>query len=86
MYVGTAQLLYSTAFGETEPTKAQTAIYQNLSDALTGAFDPVSAASPVATLLDLSTTEPSGLTMFDVLAASYGADSATFDLLSAYGD
>lgn len=84
MYVGTTQLLYATTYGETKPSDAETAMYQNLSDALSGTFDPTSVGSPVAMLLDLSTSEPSGLTMFDVLAASYGVDSATFDLLSAY--
>ena len=84
MYVGPAQLIYSTAFGETKPSKAETAIYQTLSAALTGTFDPTATESVTTTLLDLSASEPSGVTMFDVLAASYGAGSSTFDFLSAY--
>ena len=84
MYVGPAQLIYSTAFGETKPSKAETAIYTTLSAALSGTFDPMAAGSLTTTLLDLSAPDPSGLTMFDVLAASYGAGSSSFDLLSAY--
>ena len=84
MYVSPAQLIYSTAFGETKPSKAETAIYKTLSAALTGTFDPTEAGSLTTTLLDLSTSDPSGLTMFHVLAASYGAESSAFDLLSAY--
>ena len=84
MYLSPAQLIYSTAFGATKPSKAETAIYQTLSAALSGTFDPTQAAPPPTTLLDLSTSEPSGLTMFDVLAVSYGGKSSTFDLLAAY--
>ena len=84
MYVGPAQLIYSTAFGETKPSKAETAIYATLSAGLAGTFDPFAADSLTATLLDLSASEPSGLTMFDVLAESYGLASSSFDLLSVY--
>ena len=84
MYVGPAQLIYSTAFGETKPSKAETAMYATLSAALTGTFDPMATGPLTTTLLALSTSEPSGLTMFDVLAASYGAGSSSFDLLSFY--
>ena len=84
MYVGPAQLIYSMEFGATKASKAEAAIYTNLSAALSGTFDPMAAESLTATLLDLSTSEPSGLSMFDVLAASYGAASSSFDLLSAY--
>ena len=84
MYVGPAQLVYSTAFGETKSSKAEAAAYANLSAALTGTFDPKLSASLKTTLLDLSTSEPSGLSMFDILAESYGAKSSLFDLLSAY--
>ena len=84
MYVGPAQLIYSTEFSETKASKAEAAIYTTLSAALSGTFDPLAAESLTTTLLDLSTSEPSGLSMFDVLAASYGAASSSFDLLSAY--
>jgi hypothetical protein len=84
MYLSPAQLIYSTAFGATKPSKAETAIYETLSAALSGTFDPTTAVSPTKTLLDLSTPDPSGLTMFDVLAKSYGGNSSTFDLLAAY--
>ncbi len=84
MYVGPAQLIYSMEFGETNLSKAEAAIYTNLSAALSGTFDPMATKSLTATLLDLSTSEPSGLSMFDVLAASYGAASSSYDLLSAY--
>ena len=84
MYVGPAQLIYSMEFGETKSSKAEAAIYTNLSAALSGTFDPMATKSLTATLLDLSTSEPSGLSMFDVLAASYGAASSSYDLLSAY--
>ncbi len=84
MYVSPAELIFATSFGATKPSKAETAIYQTLSAALTGTFDPMAAASSTTTLLDLSTSAPSGLTMFDVLAASYGLESSSFDLLAAY--
>ena len=84
MYIGPAQLIYATEFGETNASKAEAAIYTTLSAALTGSFDPMATESLTTTLLDLSTSEPSGLSMFDVLAASYGVESSTFDLLSAY--
>ena len=84
MYVGPTELVYSTAFGETKPSKADAAIYTNISASLTGTFDPKKSASLQTTLLDLSASEPSGQTMFDVLAESYGAKSSTFDLLAAY--
>lgn len=84
MYVGPTELVYSTAFGETKPSKAEAAIYANLSAALTGTFDPKKSASLQTTLLDLSTSEPSGQTMFDVLAESFGAKTSTFHLLAAY--
>lgn len=84
MYIGPAQLIYSMEFGETNSSKAEALIYTNLSAALSGTFDPMATESLTATLLDLSTSEPSGLSMFDVLAASYGAASSSFDLLSAY--
>ncbi len=84
MYVGPAQLIYAAEFGETKASKAEAAIYTTLSAALSGTFDPMAAESLTTTLLDLSTSEPSGLSMFDILAASYGAKSSSFDLLSAY--
>ncbi len=80
MYLSPAQLIFSTAFGDTKPSKIEMVVY----DTLSGAFDPMNAESLTTTLLDLSTFEPSGLTMFDVLAASYGFESSTFDLLSVY--
>ena len=86
MYVGPAQLIYSTAFGETKASKTEAAIYTTLSAALSGTFDPMATESLTTTLLDLSTSEPSGLSMFDVLAASYGFESSSFDLLSAYSN
>jgi hypothetical protein len=86
MYVGPTQLVISTAFGETKPSKAEAAAYTNLSAALTGTFDPKKSASLQTTLLDLSTAEPSGKTMFDVLAESYGAKTSSFNLLAAYLD
>ena len=86
MYVGPAQLIYAAEFGETNASKAEAAIYTTLSAALTGSFDPMATESLTTTLLDLSTSEPSGLSMFDVLAASYGFESSSFDLLSAYSN
>ena len=86
MYVGPAQLVYSTATGGTKSSKAETAAYTNLSAALTGTFDPKKSASLKTTLLDLSTSEPSGQTMFDVLAESYGVKSSTLNLLAAYAE
>jgi hypothetical protein len=86
MYVSPAELIYSAAFAELKPSKAEIAIYQTLAADLMGTFDPMAAASATSTLLDLSTSEPSGLTMFDVLAASYGVGSSSTEhlLLSAY--
>ena len=86
MNVDSAQLVYSTAFGETKTSKAETMVYDNLSAALTGTFDPKKSASLQTTLLDLSTSEPSGQTMFDVLAESYGVKSSSLNLLAAYSE
>ena len=84
MNVNVSYLVYSSAYGETKSSKAKAAVYATLSAALTGTFDPNLSASLETTLLDLSTSEPSGLSMFDILAESYGAKSSWFDLLSAY--
>lgn len=86
MYISPAELIYSAAFAEQKPSKAEIAIYETLAADLMGTFDPMKAGSAASTLLDLSTSEPSGLTMFDVLAASYGFESAAADhfLLAAY--
>ena len=61
-------------------------VYDNISAALTGTFDPKKSASLQTTLLDLSTSEPSGQTMFDVLAESYGVKSSSLKLLAAYSE
>ena len=86
MYISPAELIYSAAFVEQKPSKAEIAIYETLAADLMGTFDPMKAGSATSTLLDLSTSEPSGLTMFDVLAASYGFESSSADnfLLAAY--
>ncbi len=84
MYVSPAQLLFSVTYGASQPSAAETAFYETLSAGLAGTFDPFAADSLTATLLDLSASEPSGLTMFDVLAESYGLASSSFDLLSVY--
>jgi hypothetical protein len=82
--VSSTQLLLNTTYGETKSSKIESGIYATLLAKLTGSFDALAQPSSVSTLLDLSTTEPSGLTMFDALANSYGVDSATTNLLSAY--
>lgn len=84
MYVGPAQLMLNTLYGANKLSKVETNIYQMLSESLTRTFDPNAAESPTATLLDLSVVEPSGMTMFDVLAQSFGFESASVDLLAAY--
>ncbi len=62
MYVGPAQLIYSTAFGETKASKTEAAIYTTLSAALSGTFDPMATPTdctyerPVQTQLGMSHT------------------------------
>ena len=82
--VGTTQLVLSAFHGETKLSKVESNIYDALSAQLTGAFDPFAATPYVSTLLDLSASDDTGFTMFDVLATYYGLESATYDLLSAY--
>jgi hypothetical protein len=84
MYIGPTQLLLNAVYGTTKPSKVETNIYQTLSAELSGKLDPYTSTSLTSSLLALSTAEPSGLTMFDVLAQSYGLGSSRTNLLAAY--
>ena len=81
----TSGLVYSASFGASSVSAAQTGMFDTLMADKTGTFDPFAAAPAASTLIDLSFSDASGQTMFDVLATSYGVeDSATASLLSAY--
>ena len=81
----TSGLLYSASFGSSSVSAAQTGMFDTLMAEMTGTFDPFAAAPAASTLIDLSFSDASGQTMFDVLATSYGVVSpSTASLLSAY--
>lgn len=84
MYVAPTQLLLNTLYGTNRLSKVETNIYDTLSASLTRTFDPNASGSPTTTLLDLSVADPSGLTMFDVLAQSHGFKFAVAGFLAAY--
>ena len=84
MYTGPVGYLIPAFFGETVASKAATNMYGTLSAQLTGTFNPLNTSPYTSTLLSLSTANETGLTMFQVLANSYGVGSTTSSLLSAY--
>jgi hypothetical protein len=86
MNVIMSYLVYYTAHGDPKSSKSEDSAYANISSSLTGTFDPKISASLKTTLLDLSASDTSGLSMFDILAESYGAKSSVFSLLSAYSN
>ena len=85
MYIGPAQLVLNAFFGPDRTSAAQTNMFKTLSDKYAGTISAEGSQSYVSTLLDLSRTDVSGQSMFDVLSIENDARYAIFDALKKAG-